>query len=71
MTKNPHCVGSLKLSSGPPALQIDPFDPKRVGPNSYNLRLHHELGVYEADVLDMKTPQTLRRLTIVEQAPQK
>lgn len=48
-------------------LKIDPFDPKRVGPNSYNLRLHHELGVYENDVLDMKQPQTIQRLTIPEE----
>jgi dCTP deaminase len=45
-------------------LVIDPFDRARLGPNSYNLCLHEELGMYEADILDMKAPQTLRRFTI-------
>ena len=25
---------------------IEPYDPKRLNPNSYNLSLHHELLVY-------------------------
>lgn len=33
---------------------IDPFDERRLNPNSYNLRLHSELMVYRDDVLDMK-----------------
>lgn len=33
---------------------IDPFNPKQVNPNSYNLRLHDELLVYADPVLDMK-----------------
>ncbi|MDR0704172.1 MAG: dCTP deaminase [Planctomycetaceae bacterium] len=38
---------------------IDPFDKKRVNPNSYNLRLHNELMIYRDSVLDMRTcPQT-------------
>lgn len=48
-------------------IKIDPFDPKRLGPNSYNLRLHHELALYENDVLDMKAPQSVRRITIPEE----
>lgn len=43
---------------------IDPFDPKRVNPNSYNLCLHNELLVYEQEVLDMKKPNSVRKLTI-------
>lgn len=35
---------------------IDPFDEKRLNPNSYNLRLHNELLVYDDTVLDMKKP---------------
>ena len=33
---------------------IDPFDPKRVNPNSYNLTLSDELMVYDNYELDMK-----------------
>ncbi len=35
---------------------IEPFDPSRINPNSYNLSLANELLVYETDLLDMKTP---------------
>lgn len=43
---------------------IEPFDPKLLNPNSYNLRLHDELLVYEEIVLDMKRPNRFRRYTI-------
>jgi dCTP deaminase len=33
---------------------IEPFNDRQLGPNSYNLRLHDELIVYEDAVLDMK-----------------
>jgi dCTP deaminase len=33
---------------------IDPYDADQLNPNSYNLRLHDELLVYESDVLDMR-----------------
>ena len=45
---------------------IEPFDEKRVNPNSYNLSLHDELLVYEEAVLDMKKPNPVRKLTIPE-----
>lgn len=45
-------------------LVIEPFNPKQLGPNSYNLRLHEDLAVYESRVLDMKAPQALKRLQI-------
>ena len=45
-------------------IHIDPFDPARLNPNSYNLTLHHELLVYEEVVLDMRQPNRTRRLTI-------
>jgi len=43
---------------------IDDFDLKRLGPNSYNLRLFDELMVYEDEVLDMKKPHTLKSISI-------
>ena len=46
------------------ALLIDPFDPDRLNPNSYNLSLHHELLVYEEVVLDAAAPNRYRRLEI-------
>jgi dCTP deaminase len=35
-------------------IRIDPFDPKLLNPNSYNLRLHSDLLVYNDLPLDMK-----------------
>lgn len=43
---------------------IEPFDEKRLNPNSYNLSLHEDLMVYDNEVLDMKTPNPTRNLTI-------
>jgi dCTP deaminase len=43
---------------------IDPFDPARLNPNSYNLSLHDELIIYEEVVLDMRKPNRVRRLAI-------
>lgn len=43
---------------------IDPFDEKQLGPNSYNLRLHNELLLYENYVLDMKTENKAYKITI-------
>ncbi|MBI1292966.1 dCTP deaminase [bacterium] len=43
---------------------IEPFDRSRLNPNSYNLTLHDELGVYEDAVLDMKHKPTLRTFKI-------
>lgn len=43
---------------------IDPFDEKLLNPNSYNLRLHDELLVYEEIVLDMRRPNRYRRYVI-------
>ncbi len=45
---------------------IEPFDEKYLNPNSYNLRLHNELLIYEDDVLDMKRPNRTRSLVIPE-----
>lgn len=46
---------------------IEPFNDTFLNPNSYNLRLHNELLVYEDDVLDMKRPNQTRKLTIPEE----
>lgn len=43
---------------------IDPFDESQLNPNSYNLRLHDELLVYEEIVLDMRRPNRSRRYRI-------
>lgn len=45
---------------------IQPFDPKCLNPNSYNLSLHNELLVYENRLLDMKLPNPVKTLTIPE-----
>lgn len=46
---------------------IEPFDEKRVNPNSYNLSLAPELLVYKNDVLDMKKPNDTERLVIPQE----
>jgi dCTP deaminase len=43
---------------------IDPFNVAQVGPNSYNLRLHNELLVYNDPVLDMKTTHHCSKIII-------
>lgn len=43
---------------------IDPFDEKRLNPNSYNLTLHDEVMIYEEVVLDMRQANRVRRLKI-------
>ena len=45
---------------------IEPFDERRVNPNSYNLSLHGELLVYRDEVLDMKTSNETETLAIPE-----
>lgn len=46
---------------------IEPFDKKRLNPNSYNLTLHNELLVYKNNVLDMKKPNLTEKITIPEE----
>ncbi|MEZ6066809.1 MAG: hypothetical protein R3B90_14140 [Planctomycetaceae bacterium] len=43
---------------------IEPFNAAQLNPNSYNLRLHNELLVYEEIVLDMRRPNRFRRYEI-------
>lgn len=48
-------------------IKIDPFRKEQLNPNSYNLRLHNELLVYESPILDMKKPNATRLITIPEE----
>jgi len=48
-------------------LFIEPFSRSQLNPNSYNLRLHHELLVYTNPVLDMKTPNPTEKIVIPEE----
>lgn len=43
---------------------IEPYNPDQLNPNSYNLRLHDELLVYDNEVLDMKVENKASNLTI-------
>jgi dCTP deaminase len=47
-------------------IHIEPFDEKRLNPNSYNLSLFHELLVYSESVLDMKRDNPVSKLIIPE-----
>lgn len=40
------------------SLCIDPYEPSRLNPNSYNLTLHNELLVYDSSNLDMRQENT-------------
>ena len=43
---------------------IEPFDKKRINPNSYNLSLHNELLIYKDSTLDMKKDNEVKKLII-------
>ena len=43
---------------------ISDFDESRLNPNSYNVRLHNELLVYEKDTLDMKEDNPTKKIII-------
>ncbi len=45
-------------------ISIDPFDEKRLNPNSYNLRLNKKLIVYQEEILDLKKPNNFTELMI-------
>jgi dCTP deaminase len=45
---------------------IEPYSPSQLNPNSYNLRLHNELMVYDNYELDMKKENTATKLIIPE-----
>jgi dCTP deaminase len=46
---------------------IDPYDERKINPNSYNLSLHNELLIYENDLLDMKKPNSTKMILIPEE----
>jgi len=48
-------------------IKIDPFRPEQLNPNSYNLRLHRELLVYDNDELDMKSENTAQKIIIPDE----
>ena len=48
-------------------ISIDPFNSSQLNPNSYNLRLHSDLLVYDSDVLDMKEKNPTSPLTIPDE----
>lgn len=48
-------------------IAITPFDAKQINPNSYNLRLHNTLLVYNDTVLDMKLENKATQITIPEE----
>lgn len=48
-------------------IHIEPWNPSQLNPNSYNLRLHNELLIYDRNELDMKTPNPTSRITIPEE----
>lgn len=43
---------------------IEPFSEKQLNPNSYNLKLHNELLVYQETVLDMKKENKFKSIII-------
>ena len=43
---------------------IDPFDPARLNPNSYNLTLHDQLRTYRENTLDMRVENHSDEVTI-------
>ena len=45
-------------------IDISPYNPNQLNPNSYNLRLHDQLLVYNSSVLDMKVENEVSKLTI-------
>lgn len=47
-------------------IKIDPFDEKRLNPNSYNLRIAPEMKVYDTNTLDMKKNNKIKTIQIPE-----
>lgn len=46
---------------------IKPYSEKQLNPNSYNLKLHNELLVYDEEVLDMKKENKASKIIIPEE----
>lgn len=45
-------------------IKIEPFNEKQLNPNSYNLRLHNELLIYDETILDMKKENKVKKIII-------
>jgi len=43
---------------------IEPFNKSQINPNSYNLKLHNELLVYDNHILDMKKENKAKKMII-------
>jgi len=43
---------------------IKPYNEKQLNPNSYNVRLHNELLIYENPILDMRAPNSTKKIVI-------
>lgn len=48
-------------------IKIEPFNENQLNPNSYNLRLHNELLVYEDSTLDMKKVNKYKTIIIPDE----
>lgn len=48
-------------------IDIQPFNPNQVNPNSYNLTLSDELVIYEDEILDMKVEPKTKTIKIPEE----
>ena len=48
------------------SIAIDPFTDDQINPNSYNLRLHPDLLIYDNDILDMREKNSASPLVIPE-----
>ena len=48
-------------------ITIEPYDEKKLNPNSYNLSLHNELLIYEDEILDMKRRNKAQKIIIPEE----
>lgn len=46
---------------------IEPFNAAQLGPNSYNLKLHNELMIYNDVILDMKKKHTVSPVIIPQE----
>ena len=46
---------------------IDPFDPEKLGSNSYDVHISKNLAVYENEELDAKSHNTIRDIVIPEE----
>ncbi|HKM95082.1 MAG TPA: dCTP deaminase [Prolixibacteraceae bacterium] len=46
---------------------IDPYSPSQLNPNSYNLKLHNRMLVYDRNELDMKKENTASEIIIPEE----